>query len=67
MEGGGVKEQGFLGHLVAHSSEHGPGFLHLLCLFIFETRPLYKALAVLEIILQTNLASNSDICLPLPS
>jgi hypothetical protein len=42
-------------------------FLDLfVCLFVFETGFLCVALAVLELTLETRLASNSEIRLPLP-
>jgi hypothetical protein len=40
--------------------------LSWLFLFLFETRFLHVALAVLELALKHRLASNSEICLPLP-
>lgn len=40
--------------------------LLLLLLLLFETGIFYVALAVLDLILQTRLASNLEICLPCP-
>ena len=41
-------------------------FLFLFLFLFFQTGFLCIALAVLELTLQTRLASNSEICLPLP-